>query len=141
MKVRNHFIASRLILPASNLLTLPLKLTLVLNTLTCKNFGYVPKVNEKTNELIAVYEKDYKLNSESADELRKMFIKYVPDTTTRRAEEDVNDGGGFQISYVHSSKDTVKLTVVNPSRNNKYKTDFQQIDKFFEVAYESSLIQ
>ena len=105
------------------------------NTLTCKNFGYEPKVNEKTKELIAVYEKDYKLNSESADELRKMFSKYVPDTTTKRGEEDVVDGGGFRISYVRSPKDTVRLTVVNPSRNDKYKTDFLQIDKFFEVAY------
>lgn len=105
------------------------------NTLTCKNFGYEPKVNEKTKELIAVYEKDYKLNSESADELRKMFSKYVPDTTTRRAEEDVVDGGGFQISYVRSPKDTVKLTVVNPSRNDKYKTDLLQIDEFFKIAF------
>ena len=105
------------------------------NTLTCKNFGYEPKVNEKTKELIAVYEKDYKLNSEANDELREMFSKYVPDTTTRRAEEDVADGGGFQISYVRSAKDTVKLTVVNPTHNDTYKTDLLQIDKFFKVAY------
>lgn len=105
------------------------------NTLTCKNFGYEPKVNEKTKEPIAIYEKNYKLNSESASELRKMFIKYVPDSTTRRGEEDVMDGGGFQISYVRLPKDTVNLNVVNPFRNDKYKTDFLQIDNFFEVAY------
>lgn len=105
------------------------------NTLICKNFGYEPKLNEKTNELISVYEKDYKLNSEVANELREVFSKYVPDTTTRRAEEDVADGGGFQISYVRSLKDTVKLTVVNPTHNDKYKTDLLQINKFFTVAY------
>ena len=104
-------------------------------TLTCKNFGYEPKLNEKTNEPIAVYEKGYELNSKAIDELKEIFSKYAPDTTIRRAEEDVVDGGGFRISYVHSPKDTVRLTVVNPSRNDKYKTDFQQIDKFFEIAY------
>ncbi len=105
------------------------------NTLTCKNFGYEPKVNEKTKELISVYEKSYKLNSESADELGEMFRKYKPDTTTRRGEEDVMDGGGFRISYVRSPKDTVKLTVVNPIHNDKYKKDLLQIDNFFKVAY------
>lgn len=105
------------------------------NTLVCKNFGYEPKLNEKTKEPISVYEKDYKLNSKAADELREMFSKYVPDTTTRREEEDVADGGGFRISYVRSPKDTVKLTVVNPTHNDKYKTDLLQIDNFFKVAY------
>jgi hypothetical protein len=103
--------------------------------LTCKNFGYEPKVNEQTNELIAVYKRDYKLQSEAADELREMFSKYVPDITTRREEEDVVDGGGFQISYVRSAKDTIKLTVVNPTHTDTYKTDILQIDKFFKVAH------
>lgn len=104
-------------------------------TLTCKNFGFEPKLNENTNELIAVYEKAYKLNSKATDELKQVFSKYAPDKTTRRAEEDVIDGAGFWISYVHSPKDTTRLTVINPIRSDKYKTDFQQIDKFFEVAY------
>jgi len=105
------------------------------NTLVCKNYGYEPKLNEKTKEPISVYEKDYKLNSEVANELREMFSKYVPNTTTRREEGDVTDGGGFRISYVRSPKDTVNLTVVNPIHNDKHKTDLLQIDNFFKVAY------
>ncbi len=106
-------------------------------TLTCKNFGYEPKWNEKTKEMIAVYEKTYKLNKEYNDNLREVFSKYIPDTSTRKDEEGVADGGGFQINYLRTNKDTIKLSVINPFRSEKYKTEFAQIDEFFNVAFKT----
>jgi hypothetical protein len=101
--------------------------------LVCKNYGYEPKLDSVTKQLITVFEKRYKLSSLSTSKLQQLFSKYAPDTSLYHYEEAM-DGGGFMIEYVRSKGDTAKLTAINISRS-KYTSDYIQLDSFFQEAY------
>jgi hypothetical protein len=109
------------------------------HVLTCRNFGYDPKLDTKTNGMVPTFEKEYNIDAESSRRLRELFDTYMPDTLTRHIQHYDADGGGFEIDYVRQNKDTTKLFVENPIRNDKFKTDFEQIDELFRVAYSSVL--
>jgi hypothetical protein len=108
-------------------------LDFISDALMCRNYGYDPKLNAKKKQMVPEFEKNYSLDAETSDRLRKLFTIHAPDSVARR-EEEATDGYGFYIEYVWKENDTSKLVVINPRRNTKYKTDYLQIDEFFEVA-------
>ena len=77
----------------------------------------------------------YKFTNNQFKKFKKELMKNIPDSIIRKSESAF-DGGGFVINFIKKNGNSFKLITTNINRkSDKYLTEFNLIDTFFEFIY------